>query len=473
MAIRRTTAARIPTAEGEFWLHHFVDEADGKEHLALVMGDVCGETGVLCRVHSECFTGDVIGSLRCDCGEQLKRALAMIAQEGRGVILYLRQEGRGIGLAQKLRAYNLQDEGYDTVDANLRLGHQADERRYEAAGEMLATLAINSIRLLTNNPDKLERLTALGVQIVARVALEPQFHALNTDYLTTKVQRMRHLLALPMPVNGNGHAISPTTPPLPYTSQPATSGHDHPVIRDLLDEQWRVRLADLAAQAAQHFAALRQPWVNLSFAQSLDGSIALRRGQGLQLSGAAAMQLTHALRAQHDAILVGIGTALADDPKLNVRLVAGHNPQPVIVDSHLRLPPTARLFDHHAEIWIATTCQDRQRAAPLLARGARLLVTPPTANGQVDLAHLRYQLGERSIRSLMVEGGAQILSAFLRQQLADYVTMTIAPRFVGGLHGVTAERPTATLLGELHTPTMTQLDGDLIVWGQLRWSTER
>jgi 3,4-dihydroxy 2-butanone 4-phosphate synthase/GTP cyclohydrolase II len=160
------------------------------------MGEIQGKSGVLARVHSECYTGDVLGSQRCDCGEQLHRAMQMIALEGEGMILYLRQEGRGIGLAEKLRAYNLQDLGYDTVDANLLLGHQADERDYTIAQRMLSDFDIQSVRLMTNNPAKIEQLEKAGIRVVERVALEPTLNAENAEYLLTKAKRMRHLLHL-------------------------------------------------------------------------------------------------------------------------------------------------------------------------------------------------------------------------------------------------------------------------------------
>jgi GTP cyclohydrolase II len=201
--VTRMVSARVPTGLGESQLHLYRSSLDGKEHLALVMGEVNDQSNVLVRLHSECFTGDVLGSLRCDCGEQLHYAMHAIASHGQGVIIYLRQEGRGIGLLDKLRAYNLQDQGYDTVDANLLLGHQADERDYTPAALILADLGVRSIRLLTNNPSKLNHLRQLGVQVDERIPLEPTVHADNAFYLLTKAQRMDHWLdldTLPVPV---------------------------------------------------------------------------------------------------------------------------------------------------------------------------------------------------------------------------------------------------------------------------------
>jgi GTP cyclohydrolase II len=192
--VGRRACARIPTAEGEFQLCLYENDRDAKEHLALIMGNVEGKENVLVRLHSECFTGDVLGSQRCDCGEQLHRSLQFIAANGEGILLYLRQEGRGIGLLDKLRAYNLQDDGYDTVEANLILGHQADERDYGVAASILCDLSIHSVRLLTNNPEKISELTRLGIQVTERISLDPTINPENARYLLTKFQRMNHLL---------------------------------------------------------------------------------------------------------------------------------------------------------------------------------------------------------------------------------------------------------------------------------------
>ncbi|GAB4401501.1 MAG: hypothetical protein OHK0052_24990 [Anaerolineales bacterium] len=195
-SVTRQACARVPTPFGTFQVCVYAAPNDDKEHLALVYGEVNNQPNVLARVHSECFTGDVLGSLRCDCGEQLQRAMQMIAEAGAGVIVYLRQEGRGIGLSEKLRAYNLQDEGYDTVDANLALGHQADARKYDLAAEILRELGIQSVRLLTNNPAKVTQLQNLGIQVNQRVPVEVTVNPENARYLETKARRMNHLLNL-------------------------------------------------------------------------------------------------------------------------------------------------------------------------------------------------------------------------------------------------------------------------------------
>jgi GTP cyclohydrolase II len=202
LIVRRMVSARIPTDDAEFYLYLYHNNHDDKEHLAVVLGDVLGKPDVLVRLHSECFTGDVLGSRRCDCGEQLHFAMQQIAASGAGVVIYLRQEGRGIGLLDKLRAYNLQDEGYDTVEANLLLGHQADERDYTVAARILNDLGVQSVRLLTNNPQKIDTLRELGISVTERLPVEPTVYDENASYLFTKITRMNHMLNLGfMPVS--------------------------------------------------------------------------------------------------------------------------------------------------------------------------------------------------------------------------------------------------------------------------------
>ncbi len=188
---------RIPTKHGEFILHYYSNSLDKKEHMAFVKGEVTGKENVPVRIHSECFTGDVLGSRRCDCGEQLDMALDIINQAGFGVLIYLRQEGRGIGLLKKLQAYNLQDQGLDTVDANIKLGHLADEREYDIAALILNSLQVSSIALITNNPLKIDELTKLGVLVNDRIPIETRIHRDNLGYLQTKAERMHHLLKMP------------------------------------------------------------------------------------------------------------------------------------------------------------------------------------------------------------------------------------------------------------------------------------
>jgi 3,4-dihydroxy 2-butanone 4-phosphate synthase/GTP cyclohydrolase II len=193
--VERVAETRLPTRHGDFTAFGYRITVDGSEHIALVHGDLSGPEPVLTRVHSECLTGDVFGSRRCDCGPQLDEALQRVATEGRGIVIYLRgHEGRGIGLIAKLQAYALQDDGRDTVDANLDLGLPADARHYGTATQILRDLGVATVRLLTNNPDKVSNLEEFGVAVAARVPLTPHPNDHNIAYLLTKRDRMGHLL---------------------------------------------------------------------------------------------------------------------------------------------------------------------------------------------------------------------------------------------------------------------------------------
>lgn len=189
-----TTSCLLPTPWAQFTLHAFVEHSTGKEHLAMTLGDISNGEPVLARVHSECLTGDVLFSQRCDCGAQLEGALKKIADEGRGILLYLRQEGRGIGLVNKIRAYRLQEAGADTVEANLQLGFHADARNYELCKPMLAQFGIRSLRLMTNNPRKIDAMEKLGVKVSERVPLLVNRNAFNNTYLNTKEAKLGHMM---------------------------------------------------------------------------------------------------------------------------------------------------------------------------------------------------------------------------------------------------------------------------------------
>jgi GTP cyclohydrolase II len=218
ICVRIAAIADLPTRFGDFQIVAFYNNHDDKEHVAIVHGDVCDSQNVLTRLHSECLTGDVMGSLRCDCRDQLQSALEQIAQVEKGVVLYLRQEGRGIGLTNKIRAYGLQDHGLDTVEANLALGFRDDEREYGVAAHMLDSLKIKSIRLMTNNPRKIKDLKRHGVVVTERVphVLPPNKH--NAFYLETKASKSGHFIDL----HGYEHLMEQ---------------HDRPVLEGMSEEQ--------------------------------------------------------------------------------------------------------------------------------------------------------------------------------------------------------------------------------------------
>jgi GTP cyclohydrolase II len=395
-AVHDVVRVVLPTQFGEFAVTAF-EVRPGLVYLALARGDLTDGGPVLTRLHSECLTGDALTSLRCDCGIQLRLALGRIAAEGRGLVLYATgHEGRGIGLINKLRAYVEQDAGADTVDANLQLGLPVDDRRYDEAAAVLGALGVGSARLLTNNPDKVRGLRDAGVVVDGTEPLRTAAHVRNVGYLRTKEARLGHGDTAGADLGG-----APAPPPEAV---------------DLLGEV--TPRAD-------------RPYVVLKYAQTLDGRIATGDGDSKWISGEEERALSHALRAACDAVLVGVGTVLRDDCRLNVRMVPGASPLRVVLDSTLRTPSTAQLFDGDTPTVFLTTDEasedDRKRVREA---GAGVRVLPPGPGG-VDLKAALAQLREEGVRSLLVEGGAQVITSLLSAGLADRLIVGTAPRIIG------------------------------------------
>jgi GTP cyclohydrolase II len=394
---REVARILLPTSAGEFEARAF-ECASGALHLALVKGDVADGDGMLTRVHSECLTGDALGSLRCDCGVQLRWALRTIAAEGRGVLIYATgHEGRGIGLVNKLRAYALQEDGLDTLEANRHLGFRPDERDYGETAACLGALGVRSLRLLTNNPHKESSLRRAGVQVDAVVGLPTSPHLRNLDYLRTKERRMRHA---------------------------APAGND---LAEGVPEA-----TDVSALLGSVSPSASRPYVVLKYAQTLDGRIATRTGDSRWISGEPERRTSHALRAACDAVLVGIRTVIADDPQLTVRMVPGASPLRVVLDSTLRIPPDAQILGDAASTLVVTTersSADRRRE--LRERGVGVRVVEPAPLRGVDLPAALSLLRATGVQSLLVEGGGAVITSFLRARLADRVIVSIAPKIVG------------------------------------------
>ncbi len=456
--IQRSRSARLPTAFGEFTVTVYRDR-EGKEHLAVRMGELGGPPSLV-RIHSECLTGDVFGSVRCDCGEQLQAALHYISEEGRGLLLYLRQEGRGIGLNNKIHAYALQDLGMDTVEANLHLGFPADVRSYTHAAAMIKDQGLCSIRLATNNPEKVKALEACGIQVIERVRHEIPPRPENYGYLQTKASKM-------------GHFLKPL-PRVPSQPDQGRANHGVPAVflENALDQAKSgavSRLHESLRQAGERRHQASMPSVTLSYAQSLDGSIAAEPGKPLQLSNPKSQALTHRLRSMHDAVLVGVNTLLSDDPRLTVRLVSGRNPRPIVLDSRLRSPLEAKLFHPPCvpPIIATTDVASAVLEKELQAAGAHIVRMPSQPNGLVDLHMLLRHLYELGIHSLMVEGGAGVITDFLASQLVDQVVITITPQFVGGLSAVQPSLLETPGSGRLTHVQCESFEGDLVVYADV------
>ena len=427
-AVLRLADTLLPTEHGTFRMTAFRD-GTGEEHVVLSVGiaddDPADAPPPLVRVHSECLTGDALGSRRCDCGEQLQQALRLIWAEGRGAVVYVRgHEGRGIGLGEKLRAYALQDTGVDTVDANLQLGHPADARTYDQSVEMLADLGVREVRLLSSNPAKEAALTELGLRVVGRQPLIVPSRPENEHYLSTKRTRM---------------------------------GHD-----EALGDDWAQLLAGrvpVAGELAERYGAIvaAGPVVVAQMGQSLDGFIATRTGDAEFVTGEADRQHLHRLRALVDAVVVGAGTAAADDPRLTVRAVPGPNPVRVVLDPRGILPAgSAVLTDGEAAtLWVVGP----EVRVPERLAGHVEVVRWPTG-GAMAPDEVVALLAARGLGKVLVEGGGRLVSAWVGAGAVDRLWLTTAPVLIGdGVPGLRVEgtdvmaqalRPTARrwLLGD-------------------------
>src|SRR5690625_638036 len=411
LTVERAVETALPTKHGTFRMLGFRDQT-GTTHVALVLGltDPDPTATPLVRVHSECLTGDAFGSWRCDCGDQLDAALARIAAAGEGAVIYVRgHEGRGIGLLEKLRAYALQDQGADTVDANLALGHREDARAYDQSAAILKDLGIQRTRLLSSNPAKEVALRALGIDVVERLSLIVPSHPHNANYLATKRQRMGH----DRPVTGDPWQA------LRNGVVPPVSTHDPG--------------ADLVERYGP-LVELGPDYVVGQLGQSLDGFIASRAGDAEFVTGAEDREHLHRLRALVDAVLVGVGTVAADDCRLTVRAVPGRNPVRVVLDPRGRAPRGAQVFTDGAAptLWlVGPSARVPDTLAP------HLQVVRLEDDGHADPAKILSLLREHGLGRILVEGGGRVVSSFLHARVLDRLFLSTAPVLIGdGVPGV-------------------------------------
>jgi 3,4-dihydroxy 2-butanone 4-phosphate synthase/GTP cyclohydrolase II len=406
----------LATTAGDFEARAF-EASSGLVHLALVKGRLGDGRSVLTRLHLECVTGDALGSLRCDCGVQLRAALGAISAQGRGVLLYATgQELRGIGLVRKLRGYMLEDGGRAPLDPGPHPGPARDPRDYRDAAACLRLLGVRSVRLLTRNPSKEAGVLAAGIGVEERVPLAAP-----------------HRFSVP---GGPGDAVDVTGVP------------------------------GAAAPPGR-----KRPHVTLKYAQTLDGRIATHAGDSKWISGEPERCVSHALRAACDAVLVGVGTVLSDDPQLTVRLVPGTSPTRIVLDSTLRLPDDARILEDEAPTIVVTTDRSSPaRRRELEARGIAVRVVPAGPGG-VDLPVALRVLHDAGVRSLLVEGGAQVITSLLRGRLVDRLVVAIAPTIVGAGKEAVGDLHTTRIAEGLRLTrrTLQPVGEDLLVAADLAW----
>jgi 3,4-dihydroxy 2-butanone 4-phosphate synthase/GTP cyclohydrolase II len=427
----------MPTPYGVFDARAF-ECPSGSIYLALVKGQVAGMSSVLTRLHSECLTGDTLGSLRCECGVQLRAAMRTIGAGDHGLLLYATgHEGRGVGLINKLRAYVEQDNGADTIDANVRLGLAIDDRDYADGASVIRALNLRSVRLLTNNPAKVEGLRGAGVEVVDVVGLATAAHARNLSYLRAKENRL---------------------------------GHRRPtgVAADLGVDDEPIDTSGLLGRVSP---PLDRPYLVLKYAQTIDGRIATRTGDSKWISSEAERRISHALRAACDAVLVGVGTVIRDDPQLTVRMVPGISPQRVVLDSTLRVPLRAKVLQTDAPTTILSTDRaDHGRRSSLKARDVKVRLVAPGPDG-VEVKAALAALREDGVESLLVEGGARVITSMLAAGVVDRLIVGVAPTIIGrGTESVGALGINRVVDGiRLTNRRMHALADDVLI----SWSVER
>lgn len=423
--IKNLVKTRLPTGFGDFSLYLYLE--GGKEHLALVKGEVAGSGPVPVRVHSECLTGDVFASRRCDCGDQLKHTLMYLGRQEAGILIYLRQEGRGIGLLKKMEAYNLQDQGLDTVEANIQLGHQADERDYGIAARILRDLDVSAIRLITNNPHKVEELENHGIEVAARIPIEVGQHEENLGYLKSKAERMAHLLRFREQVPAD-HAFA-----------------------------FMVPLLDQLALARHH--GPHRPFVTLAYAQSLDG-VPLARAEAW-VDRPRDHGLAQYLQSHHDAVLlssINAQTAFDAPAGASLRIVLDAD---LLSEEMLHVVPDTV----HGIIVMTIMGHDASRRQRLEARGIRVMTLK-----SFEPAEILGVLTAEGVQTLLVQGDGDTMSAFLQSQMIDYCVITLAPCFLGGS---ASTQPLAHALPEMRSCAFHPQGSDIICFGAMSYSGSR